>query len=152
LSKKHIWDLFAGSGSMGLEFLSQGSSDVVWVEKVRSVISFVELNIAECNLKDFDFFINQKTNVICSSVEGFLKAPKKYQIEVSPDLVFLGPPENQNWMKKISPLLRSCPLVTSSTRILAEHLADEPFEDQDIEILNQKVSGKKQATLFQFKI
>jgi 16S rRNA (guanine966-N2)-methyltransferase len=38
-------DLFAGSGAVGLEALSRGAAEVVWVEQARSVLPVLEANL-----------------------------------------------------------------------------------------------------------
>lgn len=41
-------DLFAGSGSMGIEALSRGAGKVIFVEKNRSAVEMVKKNLAIC--------------------------------------------------------------------------------------------------------
>lgn len=41
-------DLFAGSGSMGVEALSRGAEKVVFVEKSRSAVEVIKKNLAVC--------------------------------------------------------------------------------------------------------
>lgn len=42
-------DLFAGSGSMGIEALSRGAKDVVFVEKDRRAVNVIKRNLSICN-------------------------------------------------------------------------------------------------------
>ena len=41
-------DLFAGSGSMGIEALSRGAEKVIFVEKGRSTVEVIKKNLALC--------------------------------------------------------------------------------------------------------
>ena len=41
-------DLFAGSGSMGIEALSRGAEKAIFVEKNRSAVEMVKKNLAAC--------------------------------------------------------------------------------------------------------
>lgn len=41
-----VLDLFAGSGALGLEALSRGASEVVFVEKARDALRTLEANVA----------------------------------------------------------------------------------------------------------
>jgi 16S rRNA (guanine966-N2)-methyltransferase len=43
---KHVLDLFAGSGALGLETLSRGAEQVVFVERARASLRILEANIA----------------------------------------------------------------------------------------------------------
>lgn len=41
-----VWDLFAGSGAMGIEALSRGASRVIFVEQARGALSATRANLA----------------------------------------------------------------------------------------------------------
>lgn len=41
-----VWDLFAGSGAMGIEALSRGASHATFVEEARSAVSALRANLA----------------------------------------------------------------------------------------------------------
>ena len=51
LEATHVWDLFAGSGALGLEAASRGASRVCCVEKARAAANVIARNIAHCDLK-----------------------------------------------------------------------------------------------------
>lgn len=40
-----IWDLYAGSGALGLECLSRGATSCVFVERASSVVRVIEANV-----------------------------------------------------------------------------------------------------------
>jgi len=40
-----VWDLFAGSGALGLEALSRGARSVVFVEKARAPLFVIRANV-----------------------------------------------------------------------------------------------------------
>jgi 16S rRNA (guanine966-N2)-methyltransferase len=72
-------DLFAGSGALGLEALSRGASDVVFVERDR------ELADAITSVLDR---LNAAGQVVCGASEAFLSGVS----ESTFDLVFMDPP------------------------------------------------------------
>lgn len=45
-------DLFAGSGSMGIEALSRGARNVVFVEKSQRAVNIIKRNLSICNFKE----------------------------------------------------------------------------------------------------
>lgn len=47
----HVLDLFAGSGAMGLEALSRGGSDVVFVDADRNAVKTIRENIASLKVE-----------------------------------------------------------------------------------------------------
>ena len=48
---KSVLDLFAGTGSLGIEALSRGAKKVLFVEKGRQAIRLIERNLFQCGLK-----------------------------------------------------------------------------------------------------
>lgn len=57
-----VWDLFAGSGALGLEALSRGARSVIFVERSRAALGVVRHNVEllgaddECTLVGDDVF------------------------------------------------------------------------------------------------
>jgi 16S rRNA (guanine966-N2)-methyltransferase len=76
-----VLDLYAGSGSLGLEALSRGASKGTFVENAREAIVKLEENIQTTGLK-------RKSEVLWADVKATLErgSSKRY------DLVFLDPP------------------------------------------------------------
>jgi 16S rRNA (guanine(966)-N(2))-methyltransferase RsmD len=73
-----ILDLFAGSGSLGIEALSRGAAGATFVERARGATGLIRKNL-DVTLLDGE--------VICGKVEQFLRSA---QGEF--DLVFVDPP------------------------------------------------------------
>ena len=78
-----ILDLFSGSGSFGLEALSRGAKNVIFIENYFKVINILKKNISnlkydnQCNLINIDCF-------------EFLNSKKKFNNYF--DIIFLDPP------------------------------------------------------------
>lgn len=52
INDSRFLDLFAGSGSMGIEALSRGAKEVVFVEKNRNAVSVIRKNLAACQFQN----------------------------------------------------------------------------------------------------
>ncbi|MGH2754616.1 MAG: 16S rRNA (guanine(966)-N(2))-methyltransferase RsmD [Actinomycetota bacterium] len=78
-----ILDLYAGSGSLGLEALSRGAKRAVFVENARDAIVKLEQNIEATGLGD-------AAEVIWADVKATLERNPDDRI----DVVFLDPPYN----------------------------------------------------------
>ena len=77
---KHVLDLFAGCGSLGIEAMSRGAASAVLVDADRKACACIEKNLEKTRLK---------ASVICSDVFRFLKTQPE---TVSVDLIFADPP------------------------------------------------------------
>jgi 16S rRNA (guanine966-N2)-methyltransferase len=73
-----VLDLYAGTGSMGLEALSRGAATVTFVEEDRGALKALRTNIETVGLGG---------NVVAGDVDGFLG-----RASGSFDLVFVDPP------------------------------------------------------------
>lgn len=51
LEGQSVFDVFAGTGSFGLEALSRGAAEAVMVEKERAVVKLIERNIASLGVE-----------------------------------------------------------------------------------------------------
>lgn len=57
-----VWDLFAGSGAMGIEALSRGASHVTFVEQARGAVSATRDNLARLG------YGPERAAVVCAEV------------------------------------------------------------------------------------
>ncbi|MBI4656316.1 MAG: RsmD family RNA methyltransferase [Elusimicrobia bacterium] len=78
-------DLYAGVGTVGLEALSRGSRNAVFVEKEGICVKIIEKNI-----KHLDF--SSKARVLKADVMSGLEWLKHFSMYEGYDIIFLGPP------------------------------------------------------------
>ena len=101
-------DLFAGSGALGLEALSRGAEQVVFVDSHSKVIQQLKENCSIVN---------------CVSAELFKGEAQQY-LQRSPnqafDVVFLDPPFRLNMLTEIASLLESKGWLKSHASIYVE--------------------------------
>ena len=81
VSGLRVLDLFAGSGSLGLEALSRGAASCVFVDSARDAVVSLEQNIAATGLA-------KKSEVVWSDVASSLSRPPDERM----DLIFVDPP------------------------------------------------------------
>ena len=77
-----VYDLFAGTGSMGLECLSRGAERVTFFESNRSAVQRLKKNIQTLKLESSSRIISQDLFAWFAADRG----------EAQSDLVFLDPP------------------------------------------------------------
>ena len=73
-------DLFAGTGALGIEALSRGARECVFVERDRGLCEVLQANVARLHVEN--------ARVVNADADGFLAAPATGVF----DLVFLDPP------------------------------------------------------------
>jgi len=126
----NVLDLFAGSGSFGLESLSRGAKEVTFVEKSAESIKYLQLNIDKLKCNDRCLVKNM-------SVESFVENNKK-----SFDLVFYDPPfKMANPVEIINQIYKNNILSEESILIFrTEKRNTFTFDNLKIEI--EKVFGR----------
>jgi 16S rRNA (guanine(966)-N(2))-methyltransferase RsmD len=86
-----ILDLFAGSGSLGIEALSRGAASVVFVEQERSVASVLQSNVKASGFEDRSLV----------AVESCLTAiPRLARRGESFGGIFVDPPYGTGWIDR----------------------------------------------------
>ena len=74
-----VLDLFGGTGQLGIEALSRGAAECVFVERRSDAVHLVQENLALCKLTD-------RAHVRQGDALAYLRSGEKF------DLVFLDPP------------------------------------------------------------
>lgn len=103
-----VLDLFAGTGSIGLEFLSRGAAEVQFIDIERNHISFIKQTIVSLDAKG--------AYTMHANVKDFLKRSKR-----SYDLVFADPPYDLMWLDKIPDLVFSSGIMKPDSIFILEH-------------------------------
>ena len=106
-------DAYAGSGAVGLEALSRGAKEVVFVEYHRAASDLIRRNLAAMDMEDGFYLMNTK---VLSAIERLDEEGSSF------DFIFLDPPysETREYHQVLRQLSRSR-LLTSTSLVIAEH-------------------------------
>lgn len=115
-------DAYAGSGAVGLEALSRGASEVVFVEHHRAAADLIRENLASLEITSGFRLMRSK---VLSAVEKL-----ESEGEIC-DFIFLDPPyeEIREYHHALRQLARSR-LITRSSIILVEHSRHVRLEEE----------------------
>ncbi len=125
-------DLFSGSGGIGIEALSRGAKEAVFVEKNPKAMECIKDNLKYTKL-------NHKAVTLTKDVMTAL-----YQLEGEKnfDFIFMDPPYHQNLEKKVLEYLAESDLVYEDTVIIVEAAKDTDFsyiEDLGFYLIKEKI-------------
>jgi 16S rRNA (guanine(966)-N(2))-methyltransferase RsmD len=121
LMDKEVLDLFAGSGSIGLEAISRGASRCVFVDKDRSTIGVLKENIEKLGLS------GDRAEVLCLDWKRALKGLREQGNKF--DFLFIDPPyKRQDIYENVLLELLSFDIVREGARAVVEHESRKDFK------------------------
>lgn len=113
-------DLFAGSGGLGLEALSRGLDQVIFIDRERKAIQTIYENIQACKMED-------KAEVYRNDAERAIKALIKREIRF--DYIFLDPPYKKQQLLSLMQKISENRLLKNEGYIVCEHSHDVELPD-----------------------
>ncbi|MCM1364919.1 MAG: 16S rRNA (guanine(966)-N(2))-methyltransferase RsmD [Faecalibacterium sp.] len=111
LEGRHVLDLFAGSGQLGIEALSRGAKSAVFVDKSKKSIEIVKSNLKTTGLEKSAVVVN-------SDSIAFLKTRREKF-----DIAFLDPPYSKGILQQA---LEFVPNVMSESGVI---ICESPKEE-----------------------
>jgi len=134
-------DLFAGTGSLGIEAVSRGYQQAYLVDKAYKAINTIKENVEKT--REEDSFV-----VIKSSAT---EALKKFQDEkVKFDLVFLDPPYRMKITEQIISDMVDNDLLNDGAVIVDETDYDIDLELEQIELIKEKRYKDTKVAMYRF--
>lgn len=135
-------DLFAGSGGIGIEALSRGAKEAVFVEKSPAAAACIRENLQKTKLeKDALLYVSDVVSAVYR-MEG----------EKPADFIFMDPPYHQEMERTVLEALKTSSLVDEYTTIIAEVSLDTDLsyiEDLGFGIYKQKKYKTNQHVFLQ---
>jgi len=132
LEKSNVLDLFAGVGSFGLESLSRGAKNVVFIENYNEVVIILKKNIE--NLK-----LSKKCDVLEKDIFNDLNFS---ELNKSFDIIYLDPPFKENNINSlIIKINKSNILKKNGVIILHRHKDEKEFISSNYKIIEEKKYG-----------
>jgi 16S rRNA (guanine(966)-N(2))-methyltransferase RsmD len=112
---QRVLDLFAGAGSLGIEALSRGAAEVVFVDPARAATEAIQSNLTATGLAG---------ELLAMPAERAIKqlaaAGRRF------DRVFLDPPYGEGWIARTLAALDAARLVADGGLVVVEHGRGEP--------------------------
>jgi 16S rRNA (guanine966-N2)-methyltransferase len=112
-----VLDLFAGTGSLGLEALSRGASTAFFTDYSQKALTVIKKNIALCNF-------NHRSRIIKRDLRRGLPKTIPF-LENDFHLVFVDPPYGKGYIPMVLQDLSTSPSLAAQCLIVAESSKNE---------------------------
>lgn len=132
-----IGDFFAGTGNIGIEFLSRGVKEVIFVEKDERCVKLIKEN-----LKNINFSNNAR--VFKSDVIRYIRS------KICPkfDIIFLDPPYKSQLAKLALEEIIKNDIIKPEGLVIAETTKNFVYNDGRFQIYREKKYGDTKITIF----
>ncbi|MGM0395817.1 MAG: 16S rRNA (guanine(966)-N(2))-methyltransferase RsmD [Bacillota bacterium] len=137
-----VVDLFAGSGGIGIEFLSRGSRKAYFIDKDPESIKTIKKNLVHTKLID-------KAEIVRGDARAFIKQLKPGEPWI--DYIFIDPPyADVELFHKILSLVAEQRILSPDGIIIVEHDKSLQLKKRysDIEIFDIRNYGSKEMTYY----
>jgi 16S rRNA (guanine966-N2)-methyltransferase len=131
-----VADLFAGSGALGLEALSRGAAECVFVEQDRAALDALRANVAK---------LGATADIRAQSVFALPPAPSAF------DLVLMDPPYGTGAGAVALDKLARTGWIGPATLVSIETARDEGIDVKGFETVATRDYGKARITLLRMK-
>ena len=135
-----VLDLFAGSGQLGIEAISNGANTCYFIDNNKEVIKVLNQNISNLNIKN-------NSKVILSDWKKSLNEFANQGIKF--DLIFVDPPYDYNVYEKILEKVSTLNLLNENGLIILEH-SNLKFKEiyNNLILYKEKKYGNKSINIY----
>jgi len=112
-----VLDLYAGSGSIGIEALSRGAAHATFVENETEAYNSIIKNLKKCRLENNATVYNMS---VSSAIKKLGKKNEKF------DLIFVDPPYLKNLVNPTMDQIIHSQIIHRDSIIITEHHPKEP--------------------------
>ena len=130
-----VLDLFAGSGNLGIEAISNGCKKCYFVDKNKIACNVIKENIS-------NFKIDNGTVIN----DDYMNALNNLK-DIKFDLVFLDPPYKYDYIDKAIDFIIKNDMINDKGLIICEY-ENEINKDYNLSIFKEKKYGSKKVVIF----
>ncbi len=113
---RSVLDLFAGTGQLGIEALSRGAKNAVFIDQSDRALKLVRANLKNTQLAE-------RAEVYKEDALTFLRRGRTF------DLIFLDPPYETPLIEKALKTINEFDILNENGIIICETKADKPLPD-----------------------
>ena len=145
IEDRSVLDLFAGSGQMGLEALSRGAAEAVFIDKSKDAIKAIKENLEKTKLLD-------EAKVYQNDYLDYIKHNKGQKF----DIIIIDPPYAHGKYQPSLKALIDADMLKPTTFIICESGTDEIFDgdkylEESFSVAKQTKYSKTFITILQPK-
>ena len=132
LKNAKVLDLFSGVGSFGIECLSRGANEVIFIENYKNVLRILKKNLF--SLKSIHNYQIIENNIYDLNTLSYF--------DISFDIIFIDPPyKDKNLSLLLEVILKKKILKKKGIIILHRHKTEQETFPKEFRVLEEKIYG-----------
>ncbi|MBD3290804.1 16S rRNA (guanine(966)-N(2))-methyltransferase RsmD [candidate division KSB1 bacterium] len=140
IKESFVLDLFAGSGNLGIEALSRGASNSVFVDIDRNHCKVIKKNLELTNLTSLSKIVVSDVFKYLNSISG-----KKQKF----DVIFADPPYLSNYHVKILEIFNEVDILYDEGILILEHSSRLNLSNEmDLQLMKHKKMGDTSISIY----
>ena len=148
-----VWDLFAGSGALGIEALSRGAQHVTFVEQSPAACRIISENLRTLGVP------SERFRLVSGSVTDFLKSQARATEKSSANdaafvsVVLADPPYHSNWYDEALDLIAASQVCAPECLVVLEMNSDRNMSHSDErtwQLVDERKYGLAQLQFWRF--
>jgi len=146
VSGSTVLDLYAGTGSLGIEALSRGAKSAVFVDQSRQALELIHANLCHC-------FPSPRASLFQLNLarpDVIQRLKNKLPPELLFDLVFLDPPYEKKLAQKTLQMVEKAGIIRDRGLVIVEERKDEQLPGQcgTLQLIDQRRYGETGLWLY----
>jgi 16S rRNA (guanine966-N2)-methyltransferase len=142
LEEEKVLDLFAGTGSLGIEALSRGAAWAVFIDHSPKAIELIGKNLKLCGLEAKGFALRKDL------LKGFPRTHRLLDEKV--DLLFVDPPYRKGMLLPVLEAICHRQILGTPSTLVAQSEQREslPARVGSLQIVKSRIYGQTRITLY----
>lgn len=137
-----VLDLFAGSGNLGIEAISNGAKLTYFNDKNKKCLNVIKSNLDNFNILDKGILTNMD---YCDAINYYSNNKIKFNI------VFLDPPYKDKIINEILDKLLKKNLLYEKALIICESTNNEIFMHENLLLIKERRYGEKKVFIYEYR-
>lgn len=134
-------DVFAGSGSVGIEALSRGAGACIFIEKYHQCVKIIKDNLNKLDL------MHKSAVFQCDAIAGLKRLSEENK---KPDIIFVDPPYKNLIVPEVLVTIKNEDLLNNEGVVIVEHFKkNELITDNNWSLISSRSYGNTALSFLQ---
>ena len=140
-----VLDLFAGTGSLGIEALSRGALEVLFIDNSNQAIKLIKKNLERCGYGALGSIIKKDLGRGLPRNSAFVN--KRFE------LVFMDPPYGKAFITPLIKELSESEILSESSIVVTESSKFDvlPPVSGGLQMINDRIYGETKINIYHYK-